>query len=222
MEMGLSDYLKLMFLYIFVQNFVLAQFLGLCPFIGVSKKRDDAIGMGMAIIFVMTIAAIITLLLYRGLFNGELFEAIGLQNLAETTKSLKMGAYLDIVAFVLLIAALVQFIETIMKKTMPTLYKSLGIYLPLMSTNCAILGAAQLKINEFVNLPLGEALIRNMILGFAGGIGVLLALYLMSGIRERLELAPIPECMKGVPIAFLSTFGIALSFLGLSGLVDVK
>lgn len=209
MTYSFQDYFALMFGLVFVQNFVLSQFLGLCPFIGVSKKRDQAIGMGMAVIFVMTLASIVTMLIYKGLF------------LMPSLRHLEMHRYLDIVAFILVIASLVQFVEIAMRKMAPALYQTLGIYLPLITTNCAILGATQMKLQVFASdeVSLGMALWLNALLGIFGGIGFTLALFLMAGIRERLEKAPVPESFRGVPVAFLAAAGMALAFLGFAGIV---
>ena len=198
----MKEYLVLMFGMVFVQNFVLNQFLGICPFIGVSKKRDSAIGMGMAVIFVMGIACFVTMLVYK-----LLLVPYHLQN------------YLDIMSFILIIAALVQFVEIVMKKLTPDLYQALGIYLPLISTNCAVLGSTQMRVINYAELSLPEALIKNTALGIFGGIGFTLALYLMASLRERLESAPVPQALRGVPIAFLTAAGMALSFFAFTGII---
>lgn len=198
----MRDYFTLLFGMIFVQNFVLNQFLGICPFIGVSKKRDSAIGMGLAVIFVMGLSCFATMLIYKLLLIPY-----------------QMQDYLDIISFILIIAALVQFVEIVMKKVTPDLYQALGIYLPLISTNCAVLGSTQMRMVEYSALSLPEALAKNTALGVFGGIGFTLALFLMSCIRERLELAPVPRALKGVPIAFLAAAGMALSFFGFTGIV---
>ncbi|MDR1518666.1 MAG: hypothetical protein LBU23_00780 [Planctomycetota bacterium] len=198
----MREYLALMFGMVFVQNFVLNQFLGICPFIGVSKKRDSAIGMGMAVIFVMGLACFCTMLVYKLVLIPFHLEE-----------------YLDIISFILIIAALVQFIEIVMKKATPELYRALGIYLPLISTNCAVLGSTQMRLLDYASLPLPEALLKNTALGVFGGVGFTLALYLMSCIRERLELAPVPPALRGIPIAFLAAAGMALSFFGFTGIV---
>jgi len=203
----MKEYFALMFGLVFVQNFVLSQFLGLCPFIGVSKRRDSAIGMGVAVVFVMTLACIVTMLFYKLVLARAAWMGLG------------MSEYLDIVSFILVIAALVQFVEIVMRKVAPALYQMLGIYLPLITTNCAILGATQLKFKAYGQLPLGEALLKNTILGIFGGIGFTLAIFLMAGIRERIEYAPVPECMKGVPIAFIAAACMALAFFGFAGIV---
>ena len=198
----MKEYLILMFGMVFVQNFVLNQFLGICPFVGVSNKRDSAVGMGMAVIFVMGLSCFITMSVYK-----LLLVPYGMEN------------YLDIMSFILIIAALVQFVEIVMKKATPELYKGLGIYLPLISTNCAVLGSTQMRVIDYSALPLAEALMKNTALGIFGGIGFTLALYLMANIRERLETAPIPPALRGVPIAFLAASGMALSFFAFTGII---
>ncbi len=179
---------------IFINNFVLMRFLGICPFVGVSKQLDSAIGMGFAVIFVMTLASLVTWLIY----NYILFPLDII--------------YLRTIAFILVIATLVQLVEMIMQKTTPALYQALGIYLPLITTNCAVLGVAVLNIDEGYNL------ISTIVHGFAAGVGFTLALVLMAGIREKLEFAPIPESLKGMPIALIVSCLMALAFLGFSGL----
>jgi len=174
---------------IFINNFVLSQFLGLCPFIGVSKKLDSVMGMGLAVTFVMTMASLVTYLIYH--FVLKIFEI----------------EFLKIVSFILVIAALVQLVEIVLKKTIPVLYNALGIYLPLITTNCAVLGAAVLNIDKEYSF------ISSVVHGFMGGLSFLLALFLMATIRERLELADVPKPFKGVPIAFISAGLMALAFL---------
>jgi electron transport complex protein RnfA len=198
----MKEYFVLMFGMIFVQNFVLNQFLGICPFIGVSKKRDSAIGMGLAVIFVMGLSCFATMIIYK-----LLLIPYGLDQ------------YLDIISFILIIAALVQFVEIVMKKATPDLYQALGIYLPLISTNCAVLGSTQMRVIDYAALPLGEALAKNTLLGVFGGIGFTVALFLMACIRERLETAPIPKAFRGIPVAFIAAAGMALSFFGFTGIV---
>ncbi len=182
-------YVAILITYIFVNNFILTQFLGLCPFIGVSKNSESAIGMGMAVTFVMGIASIITYVVYT-------FVLVPL-NLA----------YLQTLSFILVIAALVQFVELIIQKNSPALYQALGIYLPLITTNCAVLGIAILNINE------GYTLMQSFSAGIAGGLGFTLALVLMSNIRERMDYHPVPKVFKGVPIAFISGGLMALAFM---------
>ncbi|MDR1744205.1 MAG: electron transport complex subunit RsxA [Planctomycetota bacterium] len=198
----MKEYFTMLFGMIFVQNFVLNQFLGICPFIGVSKKRDSAIGMGLAVIFVMGLSCFCTMLIYK-----LLLLPYGLDQ------------YLDIISFILIIAALVQFVEIVMKKMTPDLYQALGIYLPLISTNCAVLGSTQMRVMDYAQLSLAEALAKNTALGVFGGIGFTVALFLMSTIRERFEQAPIPKALRGIPIAFIAAAGMALSFFGFTGIV---
>ncbi len=179
---------------IFIQNFVLSRFLGLCPFIGVSKKMDSALGMGMAIIFVMTLASTITWIIQTFLLIPFHIE------------------FLQTIAFILTIASLVQFVELVIQKTAPSLYKSLGIYLPLITTNCAVLGVSILNIQSKFSFI--EAIFN----GFFVGIGFTMVLVMMAGIRERLDRADLPESMKGLPIALMVAGSMALAFLGFSGL----
>ncbi len=198
----MREYFTMLFGMIFVQNFVLNQFLGICPFIGVSKKRDSAIGMGMAVIFVMGLSCFATMLIYKLVLLPY-----------------GMDQYLDIISFILIIAALVQFVEIVMKKATPDLYQALGIYLPLISTNCAVLGSTQMRVMDYAALSLPEALAKNTALGIFGGIGFTVALFLMATIRERLETAPVPRALRGIPIAFIAAAGMALSFFGFTGIV---
>jgi len=179
---------------IFVQNFVLARFLGLCPYIGVSKKLDSAMGMGMAVIFVMTMASTFTWLIQTYLLIPLKLE------------------FLQTIAFILTIASLVQLVEMVIQKTAPALYKALGVFLPLITTNCAVLGVAILNINENLNF-LGAILN-----GLFAGLGFTLVLALMAGIRERLDKAEVPHSMKGMPIAMVMAGLMALAFLGFAGM----
>jgi Na+-translocating ferredoxin:NAD+ oxidoreductase subunit A len=185
---------------IFINNFVISRFLGLCPYIGVSKKMDSALGMGMAVIFVMTMASTITWLIYTFFLN----KATSIFGIDLT--------FLRTIAFILSIAVLVQFVEMVIKKTAPELYKSLGIYLPLITTNCAVLGVSLLNINENYNF------IESIVNGAAAGVGFTLVLVLMAGIRERLEYSKVPTSMKGMPISFIVAGCMALAFLGFSGM----
>ncbi len=185
---------------IFINNFVIHRFLGLCPYIGVSKNMDSAFGMGMAVIFVMTMASTITWLIYTFFLN----KATSIFGLDLT--------FLRTIAFILSIAVLVQFVEMVIKKTAPELYKALGIYLPLITTNCAVLGVSLLNINENYNF------IESIVNGAAAGVGFTLVLVLMAGIRERLEYSKVPKSMKGMPISFIIAGCMALAFLGFSGM----
>jgi len=179
---------------IFINNFVFAKFLGICPFMGVSKKVESSIGMGMAVAFVMTLASAITWLVYN-----FLLEPFGLQ-------------YLQTIMFILIIASLVQFVEMAIQKTSPNLYKALGVFLPLITTNCAVLGVAILNIQEGFNF------IETIINSFAVAVGFTLALVLLAGIRERLEYADVPRPFQGVPIAFVSAGLLAMAFMGFAGM----
>jgi electron transport complex protein RnfA len=179
---------------IFVNNYVLSKFLGICPFLGVSKQLDSAVGMGAAVIFVMVLATLGSWVVYHLLLVP-----------LELT-------YLRTIAFILIIASLVQLVEMILQKFSPGLYSALGIFLPLITTNCAILGVAVLNIDE--KYGLGYSLANAV----AAGIGFTLALILMAGLRERLELANVPPALRGKPIAFLVAGAMSMAFLGFAGL----
>ena len=178
---------------IFVNNVVLAQFLGICPFLGVSKKVDTASGMGMAVTAVLVVATVVTYLIQTYVLN-----AFGLE-------------YLQTIAFILVIVALVQMIEIILKKTMPALYQALGVFLPLITTNCCILGVAILVIQKDYDL------LEGIIYAVSTGIGFLLAMVLFAGLREQLELANVPKAFEGVPIALVTASLLAMAFMGFSG-----
>ena len=179
---------------IFINNVIFAKFLGCCPFMGVSKKIDASLGMGMAVTFVITLASGITWLVYH-----FLLAPFGLD-------------YLQTIAFILIIAALVQFVEMAIAKTSPSLYKALGVFLPLLTTNCAVLGVAIINIQEGYNF------IETLVNGFSVAVGFSLALVLLAGIRERIEYSAIPAPFKGVPIAFISAGLLAMAFMGFSGM----
>ncbi len=196
---------------IFVTNFVLSRFLGLCPYIGVSKQLDSAVGMGMAVIFVMSIASVVTWIIYH-YFLDPVASNIIFRVFMGSKGTPPDLTYLRTISFILVIASLVQFVEMVIQKISPGLYRSLGIYLPLITTNCAVLGVSILNIDS--NYTLFESLVN----GFCSGIGFTLALVLMAGIRERLELADVPQSMKGAPIAFIMAGLMSLAFLGFSGL----
>ncbi len=184
---------------ILINNYVLSQMLGLCPFLGVSKKMDSALGMGLAVIFVMTMASFFTFLIYKYLLIPW------------------HVTYLRTIAFILVIASLVQLVEMTIEKISPTLYQALGIFLPLITTNCAVLGVAVLNIETgFATKDLG--MVMTVVQGFGAGIGFTIALLLMAGIRERLELADIPGNLKGMPISFITAGLLAIAFLGFSGM----
>ena len=187
---------------IFISNFVLMRFLGLCPFVGVSKDSDSALGMGMAVIFVMTMASLVTWFVYN-------YVLVPLEI-----------TYLRTIAFILVIATLVQFVEMVIEKTSPALHKSLGIYLPLITTNCAVLGVGVVNVNEFMvtGLPRNASFIFTVVHGLSAGIGFTLALILMAAIRERLDLVDVPESMRGIPITFIVAGLMAMAFMGFAGL----
>ncbi len=199
--MDIGQYFVILIGGVFINNFVLNRFLGICPYLGVSKKLDSATGMGLAVIFVMAVASAMTWVVYTYLLNPKtsIFPGNDL-------------SYIRTIAFILIIAALVQFVEMVIQKTSPVLYSSLGIYLPLITTNCAVLGVAVLNIDQ--NLDFMGSLIP----GLGGGVGVTLALLLMAGLRERLETADIPKPLRGMPIAFIMASLMALAFMGFSGL----
>ena len=192
--MSFTDVLLMMFTAVLVENFIFSRFYGCCPFLGVSEKPDTALGMGMAVTFVMTVSGAATWAVYR-----FLLVPFGLE-------------YLKTVAFILVIAALVQFIEMFLKKSMPTLYTALGVYLPLITTNCAVLGVVLLNVQNDYNF------IESVVYGITGGLGFLLAIYLFSTVRERLEFADYPKAFEGFPIALITAGLIALAFMGFSGL----
>ena len=179
---------------ILANNFIFSQFLGICPFLGVSKKVDTAVGMGVAVTFVMGLASAITWLV-----NTFILIPFDL-------------GYMQTVAFILVIASLVQFIEMFLQKSMPSLYTALGVYLPLITTNCAVLGVALLNIQNNYNF------ISSVVYGITGGLGFLLAIVLFASIRERLAFADYPKCWDGFPIALITAGLMALAFMGFSGL----
>ncbi|MDP2087840.1 MAG: RnfABCDGE type electron transport complex subunit A [Flavobacteriaceae bacterium] len=190
------DYIIILIAAVFVNNIVLSQFLGICPFLGVSNKVSTSIGMSGAVLFVMTLATLVTYLLYQFILIPA-----GLN-------------YLRTIAFILVIAALVQMVEIILKKVSPSLYQALGVFLPLITTNCAVLGVAILALG----LENGS-LLKAVFFAVANSIGFALALIVFASIREQLELANIPKGMKGVPINLLIAGLLSLAFLGFTGLV---
>ncbi|WP_243114456.1 electron transport complex subunit RsxA [Agathobaculum sp. Marseille-P7918] len=193
--MGLTEVLSLAVASILVNNYILVQFLGCCSFFGVSKKTDTAIGMGMAVVFVMALASAVSWAVWY-----FILEPLGLD-------------YMQTIAFILVIATLVQFVEMFMKKSMPALYSALGIFLPLITTNCAVLGAA------ISNIDNGYSFIGSMVYGVGAGLGYTLAIVLFASIRERLDAtAKCPKCFEGFPIALVSAALLAMSFMGFSGL----
>ena len=178
-----------------VNNVVLSQFMGLCPFLGVSKKIDTALGMGGAVIFVLTLSSLVTSLIYQFILIPSNME------------------YLQTIVFTLVIAALVQFVEMFLKKTMPALYQSLGVYLPLITTNCAVLGVALVNVQKSYNV------IQGTVNGLATAIGFTISITLMAGIREKIEYNDIPKSFQGFPIVLLTAGLMAIAFFGFSGLI---
>ena len=191
------EYIGIIIVAIFVNNVVLSHFLGICPFLGVSKQVDTAIGMGLAVTFVLTIATIVTFLLQKGIL-----EPFNLQ-------------YLQTITFILVIAALVQMVEIILKKISPALYQALGVFLPLITTNCVILGVALLVIQKDFSL------IESVVYAIATAIGYAMALIIFSSIREQLALTKVPKSIQGIPVALITAGIIAMAFMGFSGIDQV-
>lgn len=187
---------------ILTENYIFDKFLGICPFLGVSKKRDSAVGMSIAVTVVMVLATAVTWPIYYGILVPH---------------DLK---YLEIIVFILVIAVLVQFIETVLKKYIPALYKSLGVYLPLITTNCAVLGITMLVIEKQAETPAAYGYAQALVNAFGAGVGFLVAMVMFSGIRERMELNDIPKFLKGLPITLVAASLTAVSFLGFQGLVS--
>ena len=192
------NYILFILAAVFVNNYILSQFLGICPFLGVSKQVETAAGMGVAVIFVMTLASAATYLIYNFILA-------------------KLGInYLYNIAFILVIAALVQFVEMFIKKSSPALYQSLGVYLPLITTNCAVLGVA------VTNMQSGYNFILSVLNGFGGAVGFAVAIVLMAGIRERVEQSDHPKAFDGFPFALVTAGLMSISFLGFQGLINVS
>jgi len=191
-----------------VNNVVLSQFLGICAFLGVSKKTETAAGMGGAVVFVITIASFVTGLIYKfilgnpNIMGGEL-------------------SYLNTIVFILVIAALVQFVEMFLKKAMPSLYNALGVYLPLITTNCAVLGVALTNVQNgyYDDMSAGMGLLTGVVNGFATAVGFLVSIVLMAGIREKIEYNDISESFQGTPIVLVTAGLMAIAFFGFSGLI---
>ncbi len=180
---------------VFVNNFVLARFLGICPFLGVSKKVETAMGMGMAVIFVMSVASVVTWFI-----QYFILIPFGIE-------------YLQTIAFILVIASLVQLVEMIIQKTSPVLYQSLGIFLPLITTNCAVLGVAVLSIQK------SYSFLEAVVFALGAGLGFTLAMVLFAGLRERVDLCPVPNSFRGTAIALVTAGLLSLAFMGFAGLV---
>ncbi len=189
------EYLVILISAVLVNNIVLAQFLGICPFIGVSKSIDTAIGMGAAVLFVLTLSTLVTFMIHHMILVPLHIE------------------FMRTVTFILVIAALVQMVEIMMKQISPTLYQALGVFLPLITTNCAVFGVAILVIQKEFNF------LETLVFAIASAIGFAIALVIFAGIRERLELVEIPEGMKGAPVALVTAGILSLAFMGFSGLV---
>lgn len=195
MEMALK-LASIFFTMILVDNYVLAKFLGICPFLGVSKKLDSAVGMSLAVTFVMVMATAATWPLYMGILAPNGLE------------------YLQTIVFILVIAILVQLLENFLKKFIPALYKSLGVYLPLITTNCTILGVTILNLDNGYSFP------ESIVCAAGAGIGFLVAMVLFSGVRRKVEQAIVPECFKGLPITLVAAAMTSLSFMGFGGIVE--
>ncbi len=195
MDFSFNTYLTIIVGAVFVHNFVLNRFLGLCPFVGVSKDYSSSIGMGLAVLFVMTLAGTVTWFVYNGLL-------------------IPLGVpYLDNVCFILIIASLVQLVEMFLQKNSPALYSALGIFLPLITTNCAVLGVAFLNTRAK-----GYNLLETIVHSFFAAVGFMLALLLMAAVRERLELVNVPRPFRGAPITLIIAGLMALAFMGFSGM----
>ncbi|NLY70707.1 MAG: electron transport complex subunit RsxA [Clostridiales bacterium] len=192
----MKEMVIILFSAILVNNFVLVKFLGICPFLGVSKKLDSAVGMSIAVIFVMVLSTAVTYPIYMGLL-----VPLGIE-------------YLQTIVFILVIAALVQLVETTLKKNMPALYKSLGVYLPLITTNCAVLGVTILNIDE------SYTFIQSLVNSFGAGVGFLLAMVLFAGVRQRIESNNFPAAFKGIPATLIAASIVSLSFMGFAGVID--
>ncbi|MBQ7389398.1 MAG: electron transport complex subunit RsxA [Paludibacteraceae bacterium] len=193
----MAHYLVIFVVAVFVNNIVLSQFLGICPFLGVSKKIDTAIGMSGAVAFVMTIATIVTFLLQK-----YALEPLGIE-------------YLQTISFILVIAFLVQLVEIVLKKVSPALYQALGVFLPLITTNCTILGVAIMVIQK------NFTLLESVVFAISTAIGFGLALILFAGIREQLSMVKLPKSMEGTPIALIAAGILAMAFMGFSGIVAI-
>lgn len=192
-SLSFTDTLLLMFSAIIIENFIFSKFYGCCPFLGVSEKPDTALGMGMAVTFVITLSSAVTWMVYYGILVPLKLE------------------YLKTIAFILVIAALVQFIEMFLRKFVPALYSALGIYLPLITTNCAVLGAALVNIQNNYNF------VTSVCYGFAAALGFTLAIVIFAGVRQRMEFAEPPRAFKGFPLTLIAAGLVAMAFSGFSG-----
>ena len=194
MSAGLTNILSIALGAILVNNFIFSQFLGCCPFLGCSSKVETATGMGLAVVFVMGLASAICWVI-----DTYILIPLGL-------------AFLETLAFILVIASLVQFVEMFLKKSIPSLYSALGIYLPLITTNCAVLGVVLLNVQNHYNF------IESVVYGITGGLGFMLAIVLFASVRERVQFSEYPECFDGFPICLISAGLLALAFMGFSGM----
>ena len=206
---SLETVLTIAFGVVLTENIILVQTLGICPFLGVSKKRKDAVGMGLAVTAVILISTIITWTLYNFVLKNPALIALGESKFGNA--STIDFSYLRIIVFILVIASLVQMLEMFFKKVFPSLYKAMGVYLPLITTNCAVLGVA----NACIKLNLIEMIVT----AFFTGVGYLLVMIIFSSIREKMDKAPVPAAFKGVPIALLTACGLALIFARLGGII---
>jgi electron transport complex protein RnfA len=186
---------------ILTENYILDKFLGICPFLGVSKKRDSAVGMSIAVTVVMVLATAVTWPIYFGILIP------------------KHLAYLETIVFILVIAVLVQYIEIVLKRYIPSLYNALGVYLPLITTNCAVLGVTMLVLDKQAANPTAYGYAQALMNAFGAGIGFLVAMVIFSGVRERIELNDVPKFWKGLPITLVAASLVSVSFLGFQGLV---
>ncbi len=190
----MAEILMIMLAAILTENFIFIKFMGICPFLGVSDKADKAVGMSFAVIFVMTLSSAVTWMVYH-----FILVPLGIE-------------YLQTIAFILIIASLVQFIEMFLKKYVPALYSSLGIFLPLITTNCAVLGAALLNISN------GYTFIQSVVFGFSAAVGFMVAVLIFAGVREKLKYSDVPKSFQGMPIALITAGLIAMVFSGFSGI----
>ena len=199
----MKELLAIVMAAVLVNNYVLAQFLGICPFLGVSKKLDQAAGMSVAVIFVMLLATAVTYPIQYFVLNN-----LGLK-------------YLQTIVFILVIAALVQLVEIILKKYIPALHASLGVYLPLITTNCAVLGVCISNVDNYMGVTaFGGSFVQALFNALGSGLGFLLAMVLFSGVRSRVDKCKCPECFKGMPITLISAAIVSVSFMGFAGIVE--
>ncbi len=201
--MGIKAFIAIVMAAVLVNNYVLQQFLGICPFLGVSKKLNQATGMSVAVIFVMVLATAVTYPIQYFLLNPNGME------------------YLQTIVFILVIAALVQLVEIVLKRYVPSLHAALGVYLPLITTNCAVLGVCISNVDNYMGATgFGLSFVQALLNAFGSGLGFLLAMVLFSGVRSRVDKCNCPECFKGMPITLISAAILSVSFMGFAGLVE--